>query len=59
MDIYMNVSQVKTDYKKLLEKILDHELYRGINFFLMQQELVLNKTVYPPSKERFNAFNWF
>ena len=55
----MNVSQVKTDYKKLLEKILDHELYRGINFFLMQQELVLNKTVYPPSKERFNAFNWF
>ena len=55
----MNLNLVKTDYRKLLEKILDHELYRGINFFLMQQELVNNKTVYPPATERFNAFNWF
>ncbi len=55
----MNLENVKTDYKKLLERILAHELYRGINFFLIQQELVNNKKVYPPVKERFNAFNWF
>ena len=57
--MYMNLDSVKTDYRKLLEKILDHELYRGINFFLMQQELVDNKKVYPPASERFNAFKWF
>lgn len=54
----MNTSEIKTNFREIVNSIYNHNKYVGVKLFLTT-EIINQKTIFPPPHLRCNAFNWF